>query len=70
MKKQKAHRAGYHGSSLIKNSFKQAASFLGFISLFILAFSFAIDNDFTFISNFGDICFDKCSFNCGIIAIT
>ena len=61
---------GYQGCSWVKKSCKDDASFLSFISLPIVASIVIIDNDFTFISNFGDICFDKCSFNCGIIAIT
>ena len=61
---------GYQGCSWVKRSCMDDASFLSFISLFIVASIVTIDNDFTFISNFGDICFDKCSFNCGIIAIT
>ena len=39
------------------------------ISLFIVAFSCAINNDFTFFSKSRDINLDKCLLSCGIIAL-
>ena len=58
---------GYQGCSWVKRSCMDDASFLSFISLFIVASIVTIDNDFTFISNSSDTLVNLYVYGCGII---